>query len=337
MKLAYFDYTLDISVRVYIENVTRNLERLGVELLPFDARGAPPEEAQIFWDPRLTGGTPPWWRLRMRAQPVVATLHDGVPQLSIPPWEYYRGLRSFMHGSYGVAKRLVAWRHWRRRCAALIAVSEYARQEARRNLRLRGEKIVPIYHGVDHQLFHPAASPSHASPYFLHVSAYQPKKNLRRVFAAFATLPAANRPRLLAVVPGYHESVAEPGIDLVRHALSQSELVELYQNALAFLFPSLHESFGMPIVEAMACGCPVVTSNRGACAEIADDAALLVDPRRVRDLGQAMKSLAERSDLRDSLRARGLQRARSFTWQQSAECHLQVFEEALCAPSTKEQ
>ncbi len=331
MKLAYLDTTPDISVRVYIDNVVRNLERLGVELLPFDARGAPPDEADVYWDPRLTGGTPPWWKLRARPQPVVVTLHDGVPQLSIPPWEYYGNLKGALRGLYGVLKRLAAWRHWRRRCAALITVSEDTVREAKRNLRLRGEKLVPIHHGVDHELFRPAAARREAPPCFLHVSAYQPKKNFKRILAAYAGLPAAARPRLLAIVPGYRDPVSEPGIEVVRRALPQSELVQAYRDALAFLFPSLHESFGLPIVEAMACGCPVVTSNRGACAEVAGDAALLVDPRRVSDLGIAMRSLARDSEKREGLRARGLRRARSFTWQRSAERHLKVFEQALQA------
>lgn len=328
MKLAYFDYTLDISVRVYIENVTRTLEGLGVELLPFDSRMAPPREADLYWDPRLTGGTPPWWRLRAAGKPVVATLHDGVPQLSIVPWEYYRDLGSASRGLYGVAKRFVAWRHWRGRCAALIAVSEYAREEARRNLRLRAENIVPIYHGINHVLFRPGNGSGDSAPYFLHVSAYQPKKNFRRILAAYAALPATDKPRLRAVVPGYPEGTAN-GVDIVREALPQSELVPLYQNALGFLFPSLHESFGMPIVEAMACGCPVVTSGRGACAEVAGDAALLVDPYSVDDLRRAMGSLLADNGLRDRLREQGLRRARSFTWRQSAEGHLRVFAEAL--------
>jgi glycosyltransferase involved in cell wall biosynthesis len=327
MKLAYFDYTLDISVRVYIENVTRNLERLGVELLPFDSRAAPPREAHLYWDPRLTGGTPPWWRLRATGKPVVATLHDGVPQLSVAPWEYYRDLRSAGRGLYGVAKRFVAWRHWRGRCAALIAVSKYAREEARRNLRLRAENIVPIYHGIDHELFRPGSGET--APYFLHVSAYQPKKNFRRILTAYAALPAADKPCLRAVVPGYPTAAPSDGVEITREALPQSELVPLYQNALGFLFPSLHESFGMPIVEAMACGCPVVTSDRGACAEVAGDAAILVNPHSVGDLRRAMWSLMADGGLRDRLREQGLRRARSFTWQQCAESHFRVFAEAL--------
>ncbi len=332
MKLAFFDYTLDTSVRIYIDNITRNLGRSGVELLPFDARKTPPADAHLYWDPRLTGGTPPWWKMRPKAQPVVATLHDGVPQLSIPPWEYYRDFGSALRGLYGTAKRLIAWRrHWLGRCAALITPSEFGKVEAQRNMRLSGEKIVPIYHGVDHKLFRPADTSGDAAPYLLHVSAYQPKKNLKRVLAAYATLPVVDRPRLLAVAPGYHESSSVPGVDLVRRKMSQSELAPIYQNALAFLFPSLHESFGMPIVEAMACGCPVVTSKSGACAEIAADAALLVDPKSIGDLARAMKSLIDDIGLRNDLRARSLNRARSFTWQRSAKCHLQVFEEALLA------
>lgn len=92
------------------------------------------------------------------------------------------------------------------------------------------------------------------------------------------------------------------------------------------MFPSLRESFGMPILEAMACGCPVITSNISACPEVAGDAALLVDPYSVDDIAGAMKRLIEDEPLRQSLRQKGLSRSRQFTWRKSARDHLKVFE-----------
>ena len=111
--------------------------------------------------------------------------------------------------------------------------------------------------------------------------------------------------------------------------MSQPELTDLYRNATGFLFPSLHETFGMPILEAMASGCPVITSHDTGCAEIAGDAALLVDPRSVEAISAAMQSLIEHERLRADLRARGLARAAEFTWEKSARKHLDVFEQAL--------
>jgi glycosyltransferase involved in cell wall biosynthesis len=111
--------------------------------------------------------------------------------------------------------------------------------------------------------------------------------------------------------------------------MNHGELVTYYKRAVGFIFPSLHESFGMPILEAMACGCPVITSNTTACKEVAGDAALLVNPYSVDEITSAMERLVEDSALRRSLREKGIKRASMFTWKKSAQEHLKVFEGAL--------
>ena len=119
------------------------------------------------------------------------------------------------------------------------------------------------------------------------------------------------------------------GVRIIRKGLTHKELARWYRGALGFIFPSIHETFGLPILEAMACGCPVITSNITGIPELTGDAALTVNPRSVEEITSAIRRLVEDRLLRRRLRAKGLARARLFTWQKSAREHLDVFESAL--------
>jgi len=326
MKIAYFDYTLDISVRNYIDNVVRELQALGVEVYPFGFYDPLPENADVYWDPRLTGARPPTEKFKRTSKPCVATVH-GIAELSLPPWEFYKTVKYAVKTLAQISMNIYRWRKWRGYCATIITVSVYDKRNIERRLFLRGENIVPIHHGVDHSLFTPGEAKK--EPYFLHVSAYQPGKNVNRIIAAYRRLPEAGKPQLILVVPGYSRNVELPGLSIQRHSMTHNDLVPLYQKAMGFVFPSLHEGFGMPILEAMACGCPVITSNVSACPEVAGDAALLVNPRSVDEIANAMRRLVEEPALRQSLREKGIARAAQFTWEKSAKEHLQVFEEAV--------
>jgi glycosyltransferase involved in cell wall biosynthesis len=106
----------------------------------------------------------------------------------------------------------------------------------------------------------------------------------------------------------------------------------LYTAADLFVYPSLYEGFGLPVLEAMACGTPVVTSNRSALPEVAGDAALLVDPQDDGALGESMRRALADSALRSAMAERGLARARTFSWRRCARETLAVYEEALTEP-----
>lgn len=98
-----------------------------------------------------------------------------------------------------------------------------------------------------------------------------------------------------------------------------------YSLASCFVFPSLHESFGMPILEAMACGCPVITSKLFSCSEVAGDSALLVDPYNINDLTNAIYCLIDNKKLNKELKQKGLIRSKNFTWHKCAKKHLEVY------------
>src|SRR6185503_20273033 len=114
-----------------------------------------------------------------------------------------------------------------------------------------------------------------------------------------------------------------------RGYVPREELPALYSGATAFVYPSLLEGFGLPVVEAMACGTPVITSNNSALKEVAGNAAVLVDPLSVRELAEAMMRLAEDGGAREELSRRGLRRAEQFSWTRTAELTLDAYRQAL--------
>jgi glycosyltransferase involved in cell wall biosynthesis len=162
------------------------------------------------------------------------------------------------------------------------------------------------------------------APYFLYVGTVEPRKNLARALRAFARVAAA-LPDHRFVIAGQRgwkyadvlREIARPELSsrvTLLGYVSEDDLPLLYAGATAFVYPSLFEGFGLPVVEAMACGTPVLTSRTSSLTEIADGAALLVDPLDEQALAEGLVRLAEDRDLRADLRARGLARASAFTW-----------------------
>jgi glycosyltransferase involved in cell wall biosynthesis len=172
----------------------------------------------------------------------------------------------------------------------------------------------------------------------LSLSAKRPHKNLLALMGAFARLPSGDRPVL--VLPGYptaherdlRERARELGIEGdVRFAawISPAELEGLWAITDVFVFPSLYEGFGLPVLEAMARGVPVACSNASSLPEVAGEAALLFDPRDEGAIAQALQQLLSDRALADRLRALGLQRSREFTWERTARLTLESYGRAL--------
>jgi glycosyltransferase involved in cell wall biosynthesis len=175
-------------------------------------------------------------------------------------------------------------------------------------------------------------------PVVLSLSAKRPHKNLLRLIGALARIDSENRP--LLVLPGYptwherelRERAARDGVTNDLRLLgwvSGSELEGLWAIAEAFVFPSLYEGFGLPVLEAMAREVPVTCSNASSLPEVAGEAALLFDPRDESAIAGALSRLLGDSSLREDLRARGLERVRQFTWQRTARLTLQSYARAF--------
>jgi glycosyltransferase involved in cell wall biosynthesis len=174
----------------------------------------------------------------------------------------------------------------------------------------------------------------------LSVSAKRPHKNLARLIGALARIPAERRP--LLVLPGYATPYEAELRELATRRrvaddirflgwVSSAELDDLYAAADCFVFPSLHEGFGLPVLEAMARDVPVATSGRASLAEVARDAALMFDPEDERSITRAIEALLSDGDLRERLRAAGRARAAEYTWERTAELTVESYRRALAA------
>lgn len=179
------------------------------------------------------------------------------------------------------------------------------------------------------------------APYILYVGAIEVRKNVSQILSAFEALKA--RPfhaPLKLVLVGHTGFGGEALLQQMSHSKSaadilhlgyvpQKDLHALYQNALFFLYPSLYEGFGIPVIEAMKNGCPVLTSRNSAMSEVAGDAAVLVDPRQRDEIVETCHQLLMSDDLRLQLRERGLQRARNYTWKNCARLTADAYRQVL--------
>lgn len=327
---CYVPDNIPESFRVYIENVERELGALGVTVERFRALSDLAERPDIAWDPRGGAGIPPPEKLRQAPAPLVVTVH-GVATMALSAIEYYPTWVERMSSWRENRRRRRGWETWRGQYAAVIAVSHAGRESVLEQLPIDPSTVHVCEHGVDHALFTPNAGPVDDG-YLLHISNDEPRKNVPRILAAYRRAVPDRRARLLLKLSGDHHRASGDGVEVVVERLSDEAIAGLYHGALAFVFPSLYEGFGLPVAEAMASGCPVITSSGTACAEVAGDAALLVAPRSVDALAEAMRSVVEDAALRRRMRASGLERAAAFTWRHSAEAHLAVFEGAIgCA------
>ena len=200
----------------------------------------------------------------------------------------------------------------------VITVSNAARDEIAAEFG-HAEKIAVTYNGVD-PVFTSAGTKA-AGRYFLFVGNDKPHKNVDRLVAAFARVPDAQ----LILAGGTFDRLRDRDRIVIAGFVSSEELASLYRGAIALVLPSLKEGFGLPALEAMACGAPVITSNAPALIEITGDAALHVDGRSIEAIAGAMTRVMNDEGLRASMIERGIERAKAFTWRRCAELTREIY------------
>jgi glycosyltransferase involved in cell wall biosynthesis len=252
--------------------------------------------------------------------PTIVTLHD-VQHRDLPEF-FGPARRSFRRLAYDRAARSAA---------AVVVTSEFVRERARDVLDLDSGRIHVVPLAIDHSVFRPELTAR--EPMVLYPARGWPHKNHARLFQAFASL-RETRPQLRLVLTGGGLERLEPlpeGVESLGE-VPASQLASLYRRAACLVYPSLYEGFGIPPLEAMACGCPVAASNAGAIPEVCGDAAVLFDPTDVEAMAAAM---IEADTRRDELSTLGLARAALFTWDETARRHEDVYRAAVAVQSDR--
>lgn len=237
-----------------------------------------------------------------------------------------------------------------RRAARILALSEHARTDIIETYGISPELVtaVPLaaanhFQRVDDikELQRIRHTYGIGQDYILSVGSIQPRKNLKRLIAAYASLlstrAAGSVPQL--VIVGKHawlyketlraiEKLGSSASVIVTGYVPEADLPGLYSGALCFVYPSYFEGFGLPPLEAMKCGAPVIAGNRASLPEVVGDAGLLVDPFNIDAIAAALGTVIDDPDLRSRLRAKGLNRARMFDWRETARRTLEVYQRA---------
>jgi glycosyltransferase involved in cell wall biosynthesis len=276
------------------------------------------------------------WR---RPCALVSTIHDLAP---FHVAEKYDWKRMF----YGrvIARRLA------RRQDRIIAISEYTAGDIVKFFGVPRERVTVIHNGLDHERFHPGSREQAINsaaerfglkhPFFLYVSRLEhPGKNHVRLISAFEEFKATFQCHWQLVLAGgdwhgagvIHEAIRKSKFAKDIRCLGfvpDEQLPELYRASDVFVYPSLHEGFGLPPIEAMACGCPVITSTRGALAEVIGDAAAIIEPEDVPSIADKLRLLAAVEGERNRLKPLGVEHARKFDWNKTAAETVKVYESA---------
>ncbi len=241
------------------------------------------------------------------------------------------------------------WLHSSRWARHIITISDFSREEIVRHFGIASDRISVVHNGVDERYFerlsgdaaeHAVAGLNLPERFFMFVGTFQPRKNIERIVDAHEALPAALRKAVPLLIVGRNGWGADalvarltaygPDGD-VRWLQNVGDVAKrvMMQRATALVFPSLLEGFGLPVLEGFASQTPVITSNVTSLPEVAGDAAWLVNPYSVPALTEAMVTLAREDAVGRDLVAKGLVRARQFTWDACARQTVQVYEQVL--------
>lgn len=323
------EYLIFVTKNVHIPKQKNFTLKLAPSKLPIFKRqlfltlSARKENVDIFHYPDS------WGSIFINFPKTVMTFHDLAPSSSYPRW--HEDLKYLILRNWNIFVRGIILR----KTKAIIAVSNSIRKESVK-IAKRSTPVFVIRHGVSKAF--EVLKEYDKKNFFLAMTDFSPRKNILRILEAHSLflkktdskihlkiIISTSYPKknLLTSLKQLH---TDKYVDILEDVSSKT-LVRLYNQASCLLYPSLYEGFGLPILEAMASGCPVITSNYGAMKEVAGDAAFLVNPKSVSEISKAMEKIVKNKKLAAGLKLKGLKRAKSFSWEKTARKTLKVYEE----------
>ena len=275
--------------------------------------------------------------------PLVITLHDIIYMESISLFK--KGFTTYQ--KFGNMYRRLVVPRVIKKAKKVITVSNYERKRISDFFGLSDNKLVAVYNGVSEH-FVPITDNTELERiktkyklpdnFFFFLGNTDPKKNTKGALKAFSDYVKLHGDKYKLVMLDYDESELQKLLTeindtnlrkliLLTGYLDNKDLPAIYSQCDIFLYPSLRESFGIPMLEAMRCGAPVITSNTSSMPEVSGDAALLIDPYKPEEITQAIINLLNDNDLRKELSKKGLKRAQEFSWDAMAKDVLKIYEE----------
>lgn len=312
-------------------NYSYSLSTLGSLLSPFTLHHHLTKDIDLF---HATDHMIP----QMKDIPLIATIHDAI-MFQHPEWHSFR---------FGRLKKMIRKKtfHWPDR---YITISKAMVTEIAEFSGIDPDKIDVIYHGVapewfdkasDETLFHIRKKYQLPEKFILFASTLQEKKNLPRLVQAYSQISCdlqAEYPLIIVGRPGWGNEASMASVNQIisqkkgawLNYVPYDDLRILFQCASLYVHPSLHEGFGLTIIEAFASGTPVITSNVAAMPEVADNAAVLIDPLSIDEIKKAITTLLQSEHLRDELIQKGMIRAKQFSWEKCAEETIKSYKKLL--------
>jgi len=282
-------------------------------------------EYDIYWEPNFIP------LKHVKAKKIVTSIHD----FSFLLYKEYHPKERIKYFEKNFFKNI-------KRSDFIITGSYFTKQEIIENLDIDPNRIKVIYHGIDHNKFRVLKNFSIdinlPDKFILSVGSIEPRKNLLNLLRAYDILNIDLKKQYKLVIVGFKGWENEEIMNIINNNknyvyylgyVSESNLVKIYNLATIFVYPSFYEGFGLPPIEAMACGTPVITSNLTSIPEICEKAAIYCNPYDIYDIKEKIENILKNENLLHKMKIKGLQRAKKFNWEKSAKEHIELFKGLL--------